>query len=97
MQQQQTQFAVPRESHAGRNFAILLLLAIVFFVALPFVNIESVSIPYGVGSVNVSVNGSLSYAIFHCGEVHLSGTGTILGSNYASVDRYEWVCSNQIS
>lgn len=87
---------VPRQSHAGLNFTILLLLTIVFF-ALPFVNIESVSVPYGVGSVNVSVAGSLSYAIFHCGEVHLSGTGSVFGSNYASIDRYEWVCGNQIS
>jgi hypothetical protein len=67
-------------------------LGIIFF-AVPFVNIASV----GIFGVNVSVTGSLSYAIFRCGEVHLTGTGSVFGSTYASTDRYEWVCGNRAS
>jgi hypothetical protein len=88
--QQQSQLIVPRQSHAGRNLAILFFFLIIFF-AVPFVNIQSV----GFAGVNVSLTGSLSYAIFHCGEVHLTGTGSAFGSTYASIDRYQWVCGNQ--
>ncbi len=88
-QQSQTQHSQPqyvaRTSHAGRNLAILFVLGIIFF-AVPFVNVETVNI----GIANASVTGSLSYAIFHCGEVHLSGS--TFGS---TIDRYEWVCGNQ--
>jgi len=90
----QPQLLAQRPSHAGRNLGILLLLAILFFV-VPIVNVESVSIPYGFGSVNVNLTGSLSYSILHCGEVHLTGSGSVLGSNVASIDRYEWLCGNQ--
>jgi hypothetical protein len=81
---------VPRQGHVGRNLAILAIFGILFF-AVPFVNISSVAI-FG---VNVSMTGSLSYAIFRCGEVHVSGTGSAFGSTYASIDRYAWVCGNQ--
>ena len=96
--QQQPQLLVPRQSHAGRNHAIIFL--VVIFFALPSVNVESVSLPYGLGTVNVSVTGSLSYAVFHCGEVHLtsSNTGSVLGRYIRPINRYEWVCGgNQLS
>ncbi len=82
-------------SHAGRNvalaFLVFLILLIVFF-AVPVVTVASVNVPYGVGSISVSATGSLSYAVFHCGEVHVTGYGEVLGRTVASVDRYEWIC-----
>ena len=85
--QRQPQLFVQRQGHAGRNLTILFFLAVIFF-AVPFVNVESVSI----GVASVSVTGSLSYTIFHCGELHLTGS-----SVFAVIDRYEWVCGNQPS
>jgi hypothetical protein len=100
MQQYQTrssQFLTPRQSHAGRNFGIafLFLLLIIVFFAVPFVNVQSVNVPLGFGGVQLSLIGSLSYAMFKCGEVHLTGSSSVLGSTVASVDRYEWVCDGQ--
>ena len=83
-QQQPQQEYVPKKGHAVRNLAILLVLAFIFF-GLPFVNVESVNVGFASGSLT----GSMSYAILHCGEVHLSGSA--FG---ASFDRYEFVCGN---
>jgi|GEM_PF-3805614 len=73
-------------SHRGAILGIVFLLLVVGFFVLPIVNIESVNIAVA----NVSVTGSVSYALFQCGEVHL--TGSTVG---VSVDRYEWVCGSQ--
>jgi hypothetical protein len=70
-----------------RNIAILLtVIFVIVFFTVPFVDVTSVNL----GILNESVVGSLSYALFHCGEVHV--TRSTIG---VSTNQYEFVCGNQ--
>jgi hypothetical protein len=91
-----TQMVIPQisKSHTGRNIAITVILLVIFFV-VPIVPYTFVNYSYAGGYAHAMGDVSLSFAIFHCGEVvNVQASGLYFGySSSYSLGSPGWVCN----
>ncbi len=73
---------------------LVFLIAAGAFFLLPVFAIpgQSIDIGYAGTRVSVTTQGSLSYAIFHCGEVHITGSADLAGVQLTQGGMYKFLC-----
>lgn len=73
----------PSKSHAGRNFAVVMIILIILFFFVPFIPASAVSGNFGFSS-QASGFVSPSALVLHCGMVFVQGSSSFLGYAYSS-------------
>jgi hypothetical protein len=91
-----TSVAAAPNSHVKRNLAVLgiLVIFLIVFFAAPVVPYTFASYSYGGYSASATGTVSMSYALFHCGEVSSTSAGVTIGGytyNYGATAS-GWAC-----